>query len=153
MKTYQSWLSEYAESHQNTTNILIHWLCVPIIFFSIISFFFVVKIPIKKFELNLAQIISIILVLYYMKLSIKLGLGMMIWLFVNIQICKLIAKNSEPVLLYLTIGLFVIAWIGQFIGHQIEGKKPSFLKDLQFLLIGPMWLMCKIYKKIGIIKR
>jgi uncharacterized membrane protein YGL010W len=44
---------------------------------------------------------------------------------------------------------FVLAWIGQFIGHKIEGKKPSFFKDVAFLLIGPAWLMSFIYKKLG----
>ena len=47
-------------------------------------------------------------------------------------------------------GIFVIAWIGQFIGHKIEGKKPSFLEDLQFLMVGPAWLLSFIYKKVGI---
>jgi uncharacterized membrane protein YGL010W len=49
-----------------------------------------------------------------------------------------------------SVAIFIIAWIGQFYGHNIEGKKPSFLKDIQFLLIGPMWLMSFIYKKWGI---
>ena len=53
-------------------------------------------------------------------------------------------------LLYLYIGVFVVAWIGQFIGHKIEGQKPSFFQDLQFLLIGPAWLLSFIYKKIGV---
>ena len=48
------------------------------------------------------------------------------------------------------IVIFVVAWIGQFVGHKIEGKKPSFFKDLQFLLVGPMWLMHFIYKRVGI---
>jgi uncharacterized membrane protein YGL010W len=46
--------------------------------------------------------------------------------------------------------IFTGAWIGQFVGHKIEGKKPSFFKDLQFLLIGPAWLLSFIYRKIGI---
>lgn len=48
------------------------------------------------------------------------------------------------------LAVFVITWIFQFIGHKIEGKKPSFLKDLQFLLIGPIWLLGFILKKTGI---
>jgi uncharacterized membrane protein YGL010W len=49
-----------------------------------------------------------------------------------------------------SIIIFVSAWIGQFIGHKIEGQKPSFMDDLQFLLIGPAWLMSFIYKKFGV---
>lgn len=48
------------------------------------------------------------------------------------------------------LALFIITWILQFVGHKIEGKKPSFLKDLQFLLIGPIWLLSFILKKLGI---
>jgi uncharacterized membrane protein YGL010W len=46
--------------------------------------------------------------------------------------------------------VFVVAWIGQFYGHKVEGKKPSFLKDIQFLLIGPAWLLHFIYRRLGI---
>jgi uncharacterized membrane protein YGL010W len=46
--------------------------------------------------------------------------------------------------------LFVLAWIGQFVGHAIEGKRPSFIKDLQFLLIGPMWLLADVYRRLGV---
>jgi len=48
------------------------------------------------------------------------------------------------------LSVFIITWILQFVGHQIEGKKPSFLKDLHFLLIGPIWLLSFILKKAGI---
>ena len=48
------------------------------------------------------------------------------------------------------VAVFTLSWIGQFYGHKIEGKKPSFLKDLQFLLIGPIWLLHFILKKCGI---
>jgi uncharacterized membrane protein YGL010W len=50
----------------------------------------------------------------------------------------------------LALFVFVLAWIGQFIGHKIEGKKPSFIKDIQFLLIGPIWLLSDIYNKLKI---
>jgi uncharacterized membrane protein YGL010W len=54
------------------------------------------------------------------------------------------------VLWQVCLALFIVAWIFQFIGHKIEGKKPSFFKDLQFLLIGPAWLLSFIYQKVGI---
>ena len=57
-------------------------------------------------------------------------------------------NNNELLLLYLLT--FIVAWIGQFIGHKIEGKKPAFFKDLQFLLIGPVWLLSFIYNKLNI---
>ena len=60
---------------------------------------------------------------------------------------QIIGQNN---LLIVSLTMFFIAWILQFIGHKIEGKKPSFIKDIQFLLIGPAWLLGFIYKKIGI---
>jgi uncharacterized membrane protein YGL010W len=53
-------------------------------------------------------------------------------------------------LLYLAIGVFVVAWIAQFVGHHIEGKRPSFLTDLAYLLIGPAWIVAKLLRKAGI---
>ena len=53
-------------------------------------------------------------------------------------------------LLYIYLLIFIIAWVGQFIGHKIEGQKPSFFEDIQFLLIGPAWIISFIYKKMGI---
>ena len=57
--------------------------------------------------------------------------------------------NFATPLWLIGIAVFVGAWIGQFIGHKIEGKKPSFFKDVQFLLIGPAWLMAFIYRRAG----
>jgi uncharacterized membrane protein YGL010W len=61
-----------------------------------------------------------------------------------------LALTFPGMLAYISLAVFVVAWIVQFYGHKIEGKKPSFLKDVQFLMIGPAWLMHFIYKKIGI---
>ena len=59
-------------------------------------------------------------------------------------------KYYDPEVWRLSLAIFIVAWIGQFIGHKIEGKKPSFFEDLQFLLIGPAWLLSFIYNKLGI---
>ena len=65
-------------------------------------------------------------------------------------LCHLIEKSGIMPLWLLCVILFVLAWLGQFYGHKIEGKKPSFLKDIQFLMIGPAWLMSFIYQKLGV---
>jgi uncharacterized membrane protein YGL010W len=103
----------------------------------------------SNLNLNWAWIASGLAVIYYSLLSPALAIGMTIFLgTLNFFSLQVEITSSYPVW---TIGLaiFVIAWIGQFFGHQIEGKKPSFLKDIQFLLIGPVWLMHFIYKKLG----
>src|SRR5450830_683990 len=45
------------------------------------------------------------------------------------------------------LAVLVAAWIGQFIGHKIEGKKPSFFEDLRFLLIGPLFVLSVFYRR------
>jgi uncharacterized membrane protein YGL010W len=152
MRTIQNLLAEYGESHQNETNKLIHWVCVPVIFFSAVGLLYCVKFPlyIYRVQLNLAMIVIAILLLYYAKLSRTLAIGM----FLFCCICLLLARfveNSNTVSLWLfCVIVFVAAWVGQFYGHKIEGKKPSFLKDIQFLMIGPAWLMHFVYDKMGI---
>jgi uncharacterized membrane protein YGL010W len=52
--------------------------------------------------------------------------------------------------MWLAIGVFVVAWIAQFVGHHIEGRRPAFFTDLAYLLIGPAWIVAKIMRKLGI---
>lgn len=151
MMSIQKWLDEYAISHQNTTNKAIHWICVPLIVWSIILLLLSIPEPlfIKKLHLNWAWIASSLAIFWYFIISPSLAIGMTIFLgalnFFSLQIEN---TSSYPVWA-IGLAIFVIAWIGQFFGHHIEGKKPSFLKDVQFLLIGPVWLMHFIYKKLG----
>jgi len=152
MKTVNQWLNEYGQSHQNETNKSIHWICVPAIFFSIVGLFYCIKLPwiINGISINVAMILILLVTLYYLRLSAALGVGMFLFGLIVLTLCYLI-EQYVPVSLWLVcVIIFVLAWIGQFYGHNIEGKKPSFLKDLQFLLIGPMWLMSFIYRKAGI---
>ena len=152
MKTAEQWLKEYGESHQNETNKAVHWICVPLIFSSITGLFYCIKFPwmINGIAVNAAMILIILVTIYYLRLSVSLAIGMFLFGVAVLIICQLIEKNVPAPLWAICIIIFIVAWIGQFYGHNIEGKKPSFLKDLQFLLIGPMWLMSFIYKKIGI---
>ena len=151
-RTAESWLSEYGESHQNATNKRIHWICVPAIYWSIILIIW--NIPQPGWMLNIgwinwAGVLSILVMAFYLRLSPKLTIGMVLFTGLVFLISAFIAKAGiDP--LKLGVVIFVVAWIGQFIGHKIEGKKPSFFKDIFFLLIGPFWLMSFIYKRLGL---
>jgi uncharacterized membrane protein YGL010W len=79
-----------------------------------------------------------------------LALGALPLLLVMLGSIDLVARSSPAPLWSICIALFVATWIGQFIGHAIEGKRPSFLKDLQFLMIGPLWLLADAYRRLGI---
>jgi uncharacterized membrane protein YGL010W len=152
MKSIQQWLSEYGESHKNETNKTIHWICVPSIFFSLVGFVYGIKLPwhVGSIQLNVAMILMALVIIYYASLSKTIWIGMLIFGLLCLWICQLIEASGLIPLWLFCIIVFVLAWIGQFYGHKVEGKKPSFLKDIQFLMIGPAWLMSFIYKKLGI---
>jgi len=156
MRKIDQLLSEYGESHQNVTNKTIHWICVPAIFFSIVAM--IASIPNDFLQivfgnvplLNWASVILLLVMIYYVSLSIPLSIGMLLLSLACLVAINALAKTFATPLWLIALIIFVVAWIGQFYGHKVEGKKPSFFKDLQFLLIGPAWLMHFIYKKIGI---
>ncbi len=152
MPTIHQWLYEYGESHQNQTNKTIHWICVPAIFFSIVGLLYSIKLPffIDGHHINLAMVGMVVIILYYFILSKRLSVGMLLFVALCLLLCHFIELLSFMSLWAFSVIIFAVAWIVQFYGHKIEGKKPSFLKDLQFLLIGPAWLMSFIYQRLGI---
>ena len=136
-------LDEYATSHQNRTNKLIHYFAVPVIFWSITAMLWVIKIPYVE---NLAVIMTAIISIYYISKDLILAIQMILFSILCLVLNSFLEAQDLP-LLYISIGLFIVAWIFQFIGHKIEGKKPSFFKDLQFLLIGPAWIVRQVFSK------
>ena len=152
MKTLPQWLSEYGESHKNETNKTIHWICVPSIFFSLVGLFYSIKLPfvISNIQMNVAFIVLILVTFYYASLSKTIWIGMLLFGLACLGLCYIIARSGIMPLWLFSLIIFAAAWIAQFYGHKVEGKKPSFLQDLQFLMIGPAWLMSFIYKKLGI---
>ncbi len=151
MKRMQDWLDEYGESHRNETNKLIHWVCVPAIFLSITGLLYSIRIPVyfNTYQLNVAVIALVLVWIYYLRLSPMLSIGMLLFGAGCLIICHLVESRAPMPLWLFSLIVFVLAWLGQFYGHKVEGKKPSFLKDLQFLMIGPAWLMSFVYRKIG----
>lgn len=136
-------LNEYASSHQNKTNKLIHYIAVPVIFWTITAMLWVVKIP---FVENLAVVITVLISFYYISKDLVLAIQMIVISILCLVLNGFLESQGLP-LLTIALVLFVIAWIFQFIGHKIEGKKPSFFKDLQFLLIGPAWIVRQLFSK------
>ena len=156
MRKIDALLYEYGLSHQNETNKAIHWICVPAIFFSIVGLIFSIPAgildslsPFLHNFANWATILLILVLIYYATLSPPLALGMLLFSAVCLAMANLIDLISPIPLWIVSLSIFAVAWIFQFYGHKIEGKKPSFLKDVQFLLIGPAWLMHFIYKRFG----
>jgi uncharacterized membrane protein YGL010W len=129
----------YGESHTNTVNEAIHWICVPLITWSIVAALWAAS-PIAAYAgIGLALV-------FYVWLSPAIAIGMLALSALMIASVTLVADHT----LVVAAVVFVLAWIGQFIGHAIEGKKPSFVEDVKFLLIGPAWLLHFIYRRAGI---
>ena len=153
MRTVDQWLAEYGESHQHPTNKGLHWICVPVIVVSLTGLLWSLPVP-HAFSavspwLNWGTLLLLAGVVYYLVLSRSLALGML--LFVTLVVLAVKGLDVLPWSLgWVCLVLFVVAWIGQFIGHHYEGKRPSFFKDIQFLMIGPLWLLSFVYRKLRI---
>lgn len=151
MKNYNQWMDEYGVSHQNPTNQLIHKICVPLIMLTVVGFLWSIPTP-EAFStipyLNWATLFVLGCLGFYLTLNFIQFLGMLVQ---TVIMCFISHKLYQMgVLLPFCIIVFVLSWIGQLWGHKIEGKKPSFLQDLSFLLIGPLWVTRFFFKKIGI---
>ena len=153
MRTLETWFEEYAVSHQNKTNIIIHFICVPAIFFSIVGLLMCIPNGIlvslipgdNQFIENWAFVVLLLVLFFYVRLSVKMAIQVLIFSAFCIIVNYYISLYAP--LWIVSLGIFAIAWVGQFYGHKLEGKKPSFLKDIQYLLIGPAWVIQKMFGK------
>ena len=145
------WFASYSADHRNARNQLIHVVCVPAILWSVIALLWCIPSPGTWFRAGLwAGLAMFAAWAFYYRASKKLGLGMLV-VFVALGWLTraLHDRMGTTDLLTLAIVVFVVAWIGQFVGHRIEGRKPSFLTDLTYLLIGPAWVLVKLYRRLG----
>jgi uncharacterized membrane protein YGL010W len=133
-------LVQYADSHRNPTNELIHFVCVPLIVFSLLGILWAIH-PLLALAASAAAMV------YYFKLSPAFAYGMLAMVALMLGLLALMPAFT---VLPLSTAIFVVAWIGQFIGHKIEGKKPSFLDDLRFLLIGPLFVLGFLYRRLNL---
>lgn len=139
-RTIDLLLAQYATSHLNPTNELIHCVCVPVIVFSLLGLLWAMH-PVAALAATAWAL------WYYLDLSRPFALGM---LAMTCLMLVILAIMPTFTVIPVSIALFVVAWIGQFIGHKIEGKKPSFLDDVRFLLIGPLFVLRILYRRLGV---
>jgi uncharacterized membrane protein YGL010W len=153
MRSVNYWLGEYGVSHQNPVNKFLHWICVPPIVLAVMGFLWSAPVPSVFAQvspwLNWATLAAAAALMYYLLLSPSLAVGVLIAFVVLLLITQRLAHLPWP-LWVTSLVIFVIAWIGQFVGHAVEGKRPSFFKDLQFLLIGPLWLLAAAYRRFSV---
>jgi uncharacterized membrane protein YGL010W len=153
MRSVTEWLSEYGESHPHPSHTLLHWICVPAIVLAVLGFLWSAPVPAAFAAaspwLNWATLAAAAALVYYLVLSRALAAGVLLAFVVLLALVRALARLPWP-LWVSSLVIFVVAWIGQFIGHALEGKRPSFFKDLQFLLIGPLWLLAAAYRRFSV---
>lgn len=152
MRTMQSWLDGYSADHRNRVNQVIHWICVPPIVWTVVALLWTVPVPSAFLKPGAWAVFAMVLAFaWYWKHSHRLGGALLVAFVVLALFTAWLFDVLGPVRLrWVALGVFVLAWIGQFVGHKFEGHRPSFLTDLSYLLIGPAWLMEKLLRKLGL---
>lgn len=158
MRTQQQFLSDYGESHRNSVNQLIHYICVPVIAFSTLALLWAV--PIGRWLgldaatapwINIVTLSILPVSLFYLRMSYRSFAAMIVWYAISVALILLLQQSVGMTgLVAIAALLWIAAWALQFYGHKVEGAKPSFVEDLVFLLIGPLFLMDKLFRRIGL---
>lgn len=129
----------YGESHRHPTNEAIHRVCVPLIAWSVLALLW-------SWSPAAAYVLIGVAVAWYLTLSFPIAMGMLAVAAVMVYPLTRLGASTLPV----AVAVFVAAWIGQLVGHRIEGRRPSFLEDVRSLLVGPAWLLGRVYRRFGI---
>ncbi len=153
-RSLQDWLDEYSRYHVNPVNKKIHWVCVPIIMMTLLGMLWSLPVPEfigpRSMAVSWASVLIVVSLLFYLRLSITLTIGMALITAAMLAVFPLVESVRPGLVWQSSLVVFVLAWIGQFIGHRIEGRKPAFFQDLQFLLVGPIWILADIFRRLKI---
>ena len=148
------WFANYSADHRNHANQAIHVVAVPLILWSVIGLLWCVPVPGGMFRSGLWAALAMFLAwTFYYRASRSIGFGMLATFVAMAWLTRWLHDSlGTSGLVRVALAVFVVAWIAQFIGHSklLEAKRPSFLTDLRYLLIGPAWVLSKLYRKLGI---
>lgn len=147
----RDWLDGYSRDHQHPIHQLLQWVCVPLLAWSALAMMWAIPVPQAWFRPGSWAVLAIVLAFtWYWKYSRRLATALLVVLVIFALSCDWLFQQSDPArLLQLGVAVFMTAVIGQFIGYLIEGRRPSFLSDPTYLLIGPAWLMDKLLRRLG----
>lgn len=131
-------IKNYAKSHKHPINENIHIFAIPAIMFSIFGI-------LAAIDYLVVIVFIIFSLMFYLKLSMKAFYLMTVWSLINMLFVYFLFDN----ILLISVVTFILGWTIQFIGHFIEGKKPSFFEDIKYLLIGPLFVFENILSRFG----
>ena len=152
MRNLDQFLSAYGESHRHPVNQWVHFICVPVIFFSTLGLLWLV--PVGRWLglsewINGATLLAVGGFAFYARLKLWVLAMMVAWF--GLSLAGILGIQAAGLsLLWISAALWVAAWALQVWGHKVEGKKPSFIDDLVFLLVGPVFVSVEIGAKMGI---
>ena len=138
-RTVDRLFEQYGEYHRHPTNKAIHWVCVPLIVWSVLGLVWSLS-PLAAYTAIAAALV------FYGWLSLRLAAGMLLVLLLMLWPLTLLGSSAWLV----CVAVFVAAWIGQFIGHVFEGRRPAFLEDVRSFLVAPAWLLAFVYRRLGV---
>lgn len=152
-KTITDHLAQYAAYHRNRRNIATHIIGIPMIVLGLLVLLSRPESLVGNTMISPANIVVILAVFFYIRLDIKLGLLMTLLLWIGLNVAAPLAAGTTTAWLGWGLGLFVVGWVFQFIGHYFEGKKPAFVDDIMGLAIGPLFVVSEVVFMLGLRKQ
>jgi uncharacterized membrane protein YGL010W len=149
MKTLTDHLTQYAAYHQDHRNVVTHFVGIPMIVLAVATLLSRPGLMVGGMVLTPVMLVSALSLWFYLRLDLRFGVAMGVQLAISIWVGQWFAAHSTAVWLSAGVGLFVVGWIIQFVGHYFEGKKPAFVDDLVGLLVGPLFLTAEVAFALG----
>ena len=150
MKTLLDQLSNYADYHRSERNITTHLIGVPMIVLALMVLLSRPAWVVNDLALSPAVFIVVVLLLYYLRLHIAMGLIMSALLVSGLFLSAWVATLDDSIWLATGVGGFLLGWVIQFVGHYFEGRKPAFFDDVMGLAIGPLFVVAEVLFKFGL---
>lgn len=150
MKTLLDQLSNYADYHRSERNITTHLIGVPMIVLALMVLLSRPAWVVSDLALSPAVFIVVVLLLYYLRLHIAMGLIMSALLVSGLFLSAWVATLDDSIWLASGVGGFLLGWVIQFVGHYFEGRKPAFFDDVMGLAIGPLFVVAEVLFKLGL---
>ncbi len=143
MKTLTDHLSQYAAYHQDGRNVATHFVGIPMIVVAVATLLSRPMWMVGDVPVSLAAVATLLSCLFYLRLDLRFGITMTLLMALSLAAGYWFAAQSTAIWLGAGVGLFVVGWALQFLGHYYEGKKPAFVDDLSGLIVGPLFLVAE----------
>jgi uncharacterized membrane protein YGL010W len=150
MKTLNDHLSQYAAYHRDRRNIVTHFVGIPMIVLSVVVLLARPAFELAGLPVSAATLAVIAATLYYLRLDLRFGIAMGVLLAACLAVAQATASLSTGAWATLGVGLFVVGWVIQFVGHIFEGRKPAFVDDVMGLIIGPLFVVAELAFLMGL---